>query len=446
MLIGIKVKLSVLCPSCNARTQLAGLRRAPICHRCLKQLSLSEMLIRKTPAIKYYFGGGRDIVQDAIALIEEGQPGSFSAEEEYKLEYWRQRPSCLSCGAPYSDEAILNAGSEIACSCGVSTPVRRGDPGLLELDERIACVIGDAGETQVVQRPAQSMVLSCMSCGAGLKADGKSRTVTCTYCGSANYLPDDAWQHMHPVPPEHPFFLVIDANPFVDVMARLPFCYTPAGIEHDGDCSIDRLVESLESAIAPKIMLRGERLQRAKTDLIERLKTLLLPGNRKYLEMVMHSKAPYGKVAHWLLLTLPESEALVPALWSMGGDELLEQAFDENAPAAFLVVVARSGDVSTRLRLAQRTTLPAEAAGALAADADAGVRAALAARQDLPEHLVTQLASDKEVSVRGAVARNRATPAELLKQLRKDPAAEVQALARQNASYQPGFFSRLLGG
>ena len=447
MLIGIKVKLSVLCPACNARTQLAGLRRAPVCHRCLKSISLSEMQISKTPAIKYYVGGSYDIAMDAIALLEEGQPGTFSPQDEYKMEYWRQRPSCLSCGAPYSDEAILNAGSELRCPCGTSTPVRRGDPGLLELDERIACVIGDAGETQVIQRPAQTMVLSCMSCGAGLKADGNSRTVTCTYCGSANYLPDDAWLHLHPVPPEHPFFLVIDANPFVDVMVRLPLCYTPAGIEHTGDFNLGSLLDSgLTEAFAFKIMLRGERLQKARIELLERLKVLLLPENRKYLEMAMHAKAPYGKIVRMLLVKLPGAKAMMPELWSMAGDELREQVFGDDAPAAFLVVVARSADISTRLHLAQRVTLPEEAAAALAADADPGVRTALAARQDLPESLMTQLASDREVSVRGAVARNLATPVELIKQLRKDPSAEVQTLARQNESYKPGFFSRLLGG
>jgi len=109
LIIGLVLKLSVLCPSCNARTPLVGLHRTPTCHHCLKPISLADLRAGASPLHKYYFGGWFDVVQEAIALLEDGQAGATSALDEYRLEYKRQRPHCLSCGASFSDEAIRAA-------------------------------------------------------------------------------------------------------------------------------------------------------------------------------------------------------------------------------------------------------------------------------------------------------------------------------------------------
>lgn len=64
-----------------------------------------------------------------------------------------------------------------------------------------------------VDDKASTVVIKCMTCGAGLEITNKTkRTVMCQYCDNENYLPDNIWQKLHPHKETEPFFVILDID------------------------------------------------------------------------------------------------------------------------------------------------------------------------------------------------------------------------------------------
>jgi hypothetical protein len=59
-------------------------------------------------------------------------------------------------------------------------------------------VIGETDGGDPTAALASTLVTSCMSCGGGLKVDGSSRVVECSFCHDSNFLGDALWLRLHP--------------------------------------------------------------------------------------------------------------------------------------------------------------------------------------------------------------------------------------------------------
>jgi hypothetical protein len=63
---------------------------------------------------------------------------------------------------------------------------------------------------QTEENKPKPILFTCPSCGGNLKIDGSERTITCSFCDSSIYLPDDLWHRMHPVKTVSRWYILMD--------------------------------------------------------------------------------------------------------------------------------------------------------------------------------------------------------------------------------------------
>ncbi|MBC8043379.1 MAG: hypothetical protein IAF08_08025 [Rhizobacter sp.] len=56
---------------------------------------------------------------------------------------------------------------------------------------------------------AKPEIFQCPTCSAALKVDGSSRMITCSYCNTPSYFPDELWRRLHPATQAFPWYLII---------------------------------------------------------------------------------------------------------------------------------------------------------------------------------------------------------------------------------------------
>ena len=94
-------------------------------------------------------------------------------------------------------------------------PVRPADDEIKQFHPKAIGVINDSRGFDVnpdtIENKNQTIVFSCMTCGAGLKLDKHSeRLMKCSYCDNENYLPDAIWSRLHPYKEPERMYLIID--------------------------------------------------------------------------------------------------------------------------------------------------------------------------------------------------------------------------------------------
>ena len=130
---------------------------------------------------------------------------------------------CGRCGAAFPTENLAELASHggAACAkCGNFISVRATPeefrrtvvPGVPFLVGEDPSQIPGASEGLAFQpKPASKPVtFSCPRCNGSLDVDGKERTITCSYCSSSIYLPDDLWHRLHPVSTVQRWYLQLD--------------------------------------------------------------------------------------------------------------------------------------------------------------------------------------------------------------------------------------------
>ena len=93
----------------------------------------------------------------------------------------------------------------------VSFLIRKPDDFVSSLTENnIVALLGEEENNVENNSTGKVMMFSCLSCGAGLKVDGKSRTVDCSYCNTENFLPEELWRRFNPVPKAGVVFMLME--------------------------------------------------------------------------------------------------------------------------------------------------------------------------------------------------------------------------------------------
>ncbi len=115
-------------------------------------------------------------------------------------------PFCRGCSALIPMDSLTEAWGEarakgtalIECrSCGEAHAGRQPPAWGREVFEGLVFLFGEVGGGPAASAP-KPVVFKCPSCTAALQIAGKKRVVTCQFCESDVFLPDELWLHLNP--------------------------------------------------------------------------------------------------------------------------------------------------------------------------------------------------------------------------------------------------------
>jgi hypothetical protein len=204
MLESFTIMLSIDCEACRTPMPVNGIVPWVRCHGCeqVRQLDAGFWTSAMEPD---YFG-------EALGFENgEGRQVTSMGHPEYRLSYGRRIPRCQKCKGPDLDLSTLGnflpRGRCFCPACGNSINVRPADDLCRAINPRAQFVVHETfGEAPATG--AASPLFPCLGCGAGISADGSSRTVVCGRCQAQNFVPDALWRQLRPPPVSHGFFLV----------------------------------------------------------------------------------------------------------------------------------------------------------------------------------------------------------------------------------------------
>ncbi len=111
----------------------------------------------------------------------------------------RAAPRCSRCGEVLLEAEHEPTVGEIRCAgCGAEHTLS-GPPDFVDRSALppITILLPAAPEVAVAAAPDErGDTFDCTHCGGHLRVDGSHRTVTCSYCSSSVYLPDELWARL----------------------------------------------------------------------------------------------------------------------------------------------------------------------------------------------------------------------------------------------------------
>lgn len=393
MRVVLEARTATRCDSCSFLNPLAGLRHQAECLSCAQPIDVAgKIRDGRDGGLTYTFGGYYDAV--AESLLYDGEHELEDAGDSHGSPFTvrRVRQAACHCGVPLGEPA--RAATELRCgSCRDVTPVRWPDERTREWDPRITYLVGDAGDRGVALRQKlEGTVVPCGNCGAPLAQQGRQRAVVCTHCQAENFLSDKIWTKLFPKPEDHVFYLVydLDDEAYADAIAFLST--TTHYFFDDAEAKLLR-----EKADAMKDRVLAARVKRA---------------------LASQEDDAIDEVVARAIVSRSDLDAETVARVDDRIDAVRRKIVSGETSAAFLDRWLASDDADIR---------------AIGARAAKGAALRVCATDAAPE-------------VRSVIAARADAPAELLAVLRKDPDEGVREKARANASYQPGFFTKLFGG
>ena len=115
-------------------------------------------------------------------------------------------------------------------------------------------------------------------------------------------------------------------------------------------------------------------------------------------------------------------------------------ACDRDTPASELILLANDANLTVRLAVARRTSLPLMVFTVLIQDTSALIRRTIASRRDIPGLLLAALVEDEAISVRLKLAEHPSIDEETLEQL----AMDAEPLVRLTVTARPMLSAALL--
>lgn len=151
----------------------------------------------------------------------EGQPSTIMrGEYNYGLMYGRQEPRCGKCktGIDFSKIEEYSVQKHIKCSkCSNDIFVRKA-PEIVEKSFPFVKYLVGENDDQLsanekkseLPASAKPVLFTCPSCAGNLEIDGSDRMITCKFCSSEIYLPDDLWFRLHPAKSVERWYMLVD--------------------------------------------------------------------------------------------------------------------------------------------------------------------------------------------------------------------------------------------
>ena len=195
MLKSYNFQIQVICPGCNTNHPVSSLLAKETCENCGKELFMNKLIQRSFETASFidrikimngFFDGVFDNQKPSTGL------GSIS---EFKMMCWSHPADCEDCKTPLDESDILDSIANkkpVFCrKCNHPMPVRPADDDIKQFHPKAIAVINDSRgfdvNPDVVEAKNQTVVFSCMTCGAGLKIDEHSkRLMKCSYCDNEN--------------------------------------------------------------------------------------------------------------------------------------------------------------------------------------------------------------------------------------------------------------------
>lgn len=187
----VAVKILDKCPHCGSGLPMNGPLLEVPCGSCSKSCH---------PKPEYW----ESALEDSINEYSNGG-GSFSLNFQTNVSWRATPPTCSRCDAPLpADEVPTGSTEEIPCpSCGAlnsTCPAPEWLTAVLPSVKQVFNAEREGGDDAEIETSGvKPVILSCPSCNGSLKITSASdRTVTCQFCDSDVYLPDDLWTRLHP--------------------------------------------------------------------------------------------------------------------------------------------------------------------------------------------------------------------------------------------------------
>ncbi len=150
----------------------------------------------------------------------EGQNSTvMTGEYTFNIMYGIQKPRCGKCKTILDSNKFgeyASTGKTNCEKCANEISVRKLPENLKGDFPKIDYLIGEdsdifsSGEgTMETPESLKPILFSCPSCAGNLKVDGSDRVVTCNFCNSDIYLPDDLWFRLHPAKVVERWYLVL---------------------------------------------------------------------------------------------------------------------------------------------------------------------------------------------------------------------------------------------
>jgi len=211
-------EIQVTCPGCNTSHPVSSLLANEICGNCGKELIMNNIIQQA-----FDFGEVNRVKLMNGFLAGNINPRKLSSDisniSEIKMNCNSHSANCEECKTLLDESDILNSIANkkpIYCKkCNHPMPVRPADDEIKQFHPKAIGVVNDSRGFDVnpdtIENKSQTIVFSCMTCGAGLKLDKNSeRLMKCSFCDNENYLPDAIWNRLHPYKEPERLYLILD--------------------------------------------------------------------------------------------------------------------------------------------------------------------------------------------------------------------------------------------
>ncbi|MCC7158193.1 MAG: hypothetical protein IT281_01500 [Ignavibacteria bacterium] len=234
-MIGICFELKTTCKHCSSPVMINAFTDKLLCPSCNKYNNFAQDSLK-------------NLLEDAVKeapdfKVGEGQPSTImQGEYTFHLTYGRQDPRCGKCktGIDMTKLEEYSANGKALCSkCSNEIFVRKPSELVSSCFMQVKYLAGeDDDQLKFNQEPgklpaaSKPVLFTCPSCAGNLEIDGTDRMISCKFCSSQIYLPDDLWFRLHPVKEVSRWYMVVDDNA-VPFEGKMPEWYYLADIVSD---------------------------------------------------------------------------------------------------------------------------------------------------------------------------------------------------------------------
>jgi DNA-directed RNA polymerase subunit RPC12/RpoP len=199
-------RIRVVCDECGSNVSLDQPAKTVRCSACGEEQSVDAEFQQELLTFEYALGDPK-----VRTFLEGGgmyEALQFGSGGQLFAKRGMRPPTCNTCETP-TDLARLPLGTnaEHPCArCGTIMATRPADPWLLSIaPTAVQVFIPRAPAAASADRP---ITLGCPECGAKLKVTATDRRiVTCTFCNTDVFLPEEVWRTFHPVRKRPTFYV-----------------------------------------------------------------------------------------------------------------------------------------------------------------------------------------------------------------------------------------------
>ena len=233
-MISICFEIKTKCNFCGNPLPINALVNDAFCSKCNKTnelnnelwLSLLDDAVKETPDFE----------------SKQAQTSTvFTGEYTFNYLFGKMDARCDKCKTKVETdliEGLLDKGIYECKKCKNEISVRSAPKFLSEKFPSAKWVIGEddnmfTSKKKEYKLPASAkpVLFTCPSCAGNLEIDGSDRMITCEFCDSQIYLPDDLWFRLHPPKIIERWYLCLDESV---IQEKLPYWY------HVADVTVDR--------------------------------------------------------------------------------------------------------------------------------------------------------------------------------------------------------------